>query len=162
MKQIGSHLGGLRNGMVVSWPGHIKDVGGGRSQFSHVIDIAPTIYEAVGITPPKSVYGAEQAPIAGTSLLYSLNDAKAAESHTTQYFEMFGNRAIYRDGWMATARHGLPPLSKDYSQGKDLAAQKPQRLAALKALFDKEARSNQVYPLNDRWIECGWTNHDHR
>ncbi len=173
MKQVGSHLGGIRNGMVVSWPKHIKDVGGVRSQFSHVVDIAPTIYEAAGIPAPKEVYGAEQTPLAGSSLLYSLNDAKAPERHTTQYFEMFGNRAIYKDGWMASARHGLPwelldrkkgfdddqwelyNLAEDFSQGKDLAAQHPEKLKELQALFDKEARANQVYPLDDRWVERG-------
>lgn len=171
MKQIASHLGGIRNGMVISWPGHIQQPGGVRSQFSHVIDIAPTIYEAAGISAPEKVDGAKQTPLAGSSLMYALNQPKAAERHTVQYFEMFGNRAIYHDGWLASARHGVPwemldrkkgfdqdqwelyNLNEDYSQSTDLAAQQPQRLKALQALFDKEARANQVYPLDDRWIE---------
>ena len=173
MKQIGSHLGGIRNGMVVSWPKEIKDKGGVRSQYGHVSDIAPTIYEAAGIQMPQVVSGAQQTPLAGTSLLFSLNDAKAPDRHTTQYYEMFGNRAIYHEGWMASARHGLPwemlvrnkgfeedkwelyNLNEDFSQANDLAAQYPQKLRELQALFDKEARANQVYPLDDRWVERG-------
>lgn len=173
MKQIGSHLGGIRNGMVVSWPKQIKEKGGVRSQYGHVSDIAPTIYEAAGIQMPEVVSGAQQTPLAGTSLLFSLNDAKAPDRHTTQYYEMFGNRAIYHDGWMASARHGLPwemlvrnkgfeedkwelyNLNEDFSQANDLAAQQPQKLKELQALFDKEARANQVYPLDDRWLERG-------
>jgi arylsulfatase len=173
MKQVGSHLGGTRNGMVISWPGHIKEEGGLRGQYSHVVDIAPTIYEAAGIQAPEQVSGAKQTPLNGVSLLYSLNDAKAADRHTVQYYEMFGSRAIYANGWMASARHGLPwemlnrkgdfesdrwelyHLSEDYSQANDIAAQNPGKLKELQALFDKEAKANHVYPLDDRWIERG-------
>lgn len=173
MKQIGSHLGGIRNGMVVSWPKEIKDKGSVRSQYGHVSDIAPTIYEAAGIQMPQVVSGAQQTQLAGTSLLFSLNDAKAPDRHTTQYYEMFGNRAIYHEGWMASARHGLPwemlvrnkgfeedkwelyNLNEDFSQANDLAVQQPVKLKELQALFDQQARANQVYPLDDRWMERG-------
>ncbi|MDD0972524.1 arylsulfatase [Pseudomonas fontis] len=171
MKQVGSHLGGVRNGMVISWPAHIKQPGGVRSQFTHVVDIAPTLYEAIGVQTPEVVNGAQQKPINGVSLLYSLDDAKAADRHTTQYFEMFGNRSIYHDGWLAAARHGLPwelvnrnkgfeedrwelyDLNTDYSQSIDLADKYPEKLKELQALFDQQARENQVYPLDDRWVE---------
>lgn len=171
MKQVGSHLGGTRNGMVMSWPGHIKQVGQVRGQYSHVVDIAPTIYEAVGIPAPEQVSGAVQTPLSGVSLLYSLNDINAPDRHRVQYYEMFGSRAIYADGWMASARHGLPwellnrkgdfendswelyHLSEDYSQANDVAAQYPDKLKEMQALFDKEAKANHVYPLDDRWVE---------
>ncbi|WP_433885746.1 arylsulfatase [Pseudomonas vranovensis] len=173
MKQVGSHLGGIRNGMVISWPKQIKDAGGIRSQYGHVTDIAPTIYEAVGIPMPEEVSGAKQTPLAGNSLLFSLNDAKAADRHTTQYYEMFGHRAIYHNGWMASARHGLPwellvrnkgfdedkwelyNLNEDFSQANDLAAKYPEKLKELQDLFDQQAKANQVYPLDDRWMERG-------
>lgn len=171
MKQIGSHLGGIRNGMVISWPKQIEDAGGIRSQYGHVTDIAPTIYEAVGIPMPEEVSGAKQTPLAGNSLLFSLNDGKAADRHTTQYYEMFGNRAIYHEGWMASARHGLPwemlgrnkgfeddkwelyNLDEDFSQANDLAAKYPEKLKVLQAMFDQQAKANQVYPLDDRFVE---------
>ncbi len=107
-KQVASDFGGTRNGMVIRWPQGIKEKGGLRSQFSHVIDIAPTILEAAGLPEPKSVNGVVQTPIEGTSLVYAFNDAKAPERHKTQYFEMFGNRAIYSDGWMARTIHRAP------------------------------------------------------
>ena len=155
-KQVASDFGGTRNGMVIHWPKGIKDKGGLRSQFSHVIDIAPTILEAAGLPEPKSVNGTPQTPIEGTSLLYTFNDAKAPERHTTQYFEMFGNRAIYHDGWLARTIHrapwqtsNLPPLTSDvwelydvrndFSLTKNLAAEQPEKLKEMQALFMKEA-----------------------
>jgi arylsulfatase len=101
-KQIASHFGGTRNGMVISWPARIKDKGGLRSQFCHVIDIVPTIYEATGVTAPDMLYGVKQKPLDGVSLVYTFDDATAATRHGTQYFEMMGNRAIYKDGWHNT------------------------------------------------------------
>ena len=107
-KQVASHWGGTRNGTVVHWPKGIKAKGEIRSQFSHVIDVAPTILEAAGIPEPVSVNGIAQSPIEGVSMLYAFNDAKAAERHETQYFEMFGNRGIYHQGWTAVTRHTYP------------------------------------------------------
>lgn len=167
-KTVASHLGATRNGMIMSWPKRIgTEAGGLRSQFGHVNDITPTILEAAGLTAPQVVDGVPQKPIDGTSLLYTVSDPKAAERHTTQYFEVFGNRAIYHNGWMASAFHGRLPwnvatfsqkkfeddrwelydLTKDFSQSKDLAAKNPAKLAELKALFDAEAACNLVLPL---------------
>jgi arylsulfatase A-like enzyme len=167
-KTVASHLGGTRNGLVITWPKRIADRGGIRSQFGHVNDIAPTILEAAGIAMPKTVDGVAQRKLDGTSLVYSFADANAPERHTTQYFEIFGHRAIYHDGWMASAFHTRLPwgvgigrdtkpfdedtwelydLRRDFSQARDLAAQEPRRLAAMKALFEKEALANQVLPL---------------
>lgn len=169
-KTVASHLGGTRNPMVITWPKGIMDRGGLRSQFSHVNDIVPTILDAAHIKAPTTVNGIAQKPMDGTSLIYSFADAKAPERHTTQYFEVFGNRAIYHDGWIASAFHRRLPwstisgfttkkfeedqwelydLKKDYSQGNDLAQQEPARLAALKDLFMQEAERNQVLPLAD-------------
>jgi hypothetical protein len=168
-KQVASHLGGTRNGMVVSWPRRIRDRGGLRSQFSHANDVAPTLLEAAGIAEPAVVNGVAQQPIDGTSLVYSFDDAKAPSRHRTQYFEVYGNRAIYHDGWMASAYHGRPPwqvlapvsedfdadawelyrLDQDYSQARDLAAAEPARLRALQDLFWAEAARNDVLPLHD-------------
>jgi arylsulfatase len=165
-KQVASHFGGTRNPLVVSWPARIKQAGGLRSQFHHVNDVAPTIYEAAGITFPETVDGVAQIPLEGNSLVYSFDDPDAPETHKAQYFEMFGNRAIYKDGWLAGARHGLPwelqgrkddfendrwelyHVAEDFSQAHDLAAQYPDKLKALQAEFDKEARRNNVYPLS--------------
>ncbi|WP_156495563.1 sulfatase/phosphatase domain-containing protein, partial [Croceicoccus estronivorus] len=166
-KTVASHLGGTRNGMVLTWPEKIKTPGGLRSQFGHVNDIVPTILEAAGIEAPKEVNGIVQKPMNGTSLVYSFNDAKAPERHTTQYFEVFGNRAIYHDGWMASAFHNRLPwnviatrqtpieadtwelydLRKDFSQSNNLAEKYPEKLAELKALFMQEAEANNVLPL---------------
>jgi arylsulfatase len=165
-KQVASHLGGTTDPLVVSWPAKIKDHGAIRSQFQHVTDIAPTIYEVVGITPPKTVNGVEQLPFEGKSLAASFYDGKAPSTHPVQYFEMVGNRGIYKDGWWAGARHLLPwqrdawekaeigqhpwelyNLNEDFSQAHDLAAKNPEKLKELVALFDSEARRNQVYPL---------------
>lgn len=173
-KQYASHLGGTRNGMVVSWPQRIKS-SGIRPQFSHVTDIAPTIYEAAGVTAPDTVNGVEQQPMDGSSLLYAFDNAAAAERHDTQYFEMMGNQAIYHDGWLANSNPPLEPwderdlsqgrktkmlptdyvwelhdLRSDFSQARDLAATEPARLAEMKALFMDEARRNHVLPLDNR------------
>ena len=166
-KQVASDFGGTRNGVVIHWPKGIKDKGGLRSQFSHVIDIAPTILEAAGLPQPKSVNGVVQTPIEGTSMVYAFNDAKAPERHKTQYFEMFGNRAIYNDGWFARTIHrapwqttNLPPLTtdvwelydarNDFSLTKNLAAEQPAKLKEMQALFMKEAQKYNVLPIDDR------------
>jgi len=170
-KTVASHLGGIRNGMVLSWPARIKDHGGLRSQFAHVNDLTPTILEAAGLTAPTEVDGVRQRPLDGISLMYTFADKNAPERHTTQYFEVFGNRAIYHNGWFASAQHkdrlpwngvtGKPPkplandvwslynLNEDFSQASDLAAREPQKLAAMQALFLEEAAKNQVLPLHD-------------
>ncbi len=114
-KQVASDFGGTRNGMVVHWPAGIKAKGEVRSQFTHVIDIAPTVFEACKVPAPKTVNGIAQDPIEGTSFLYSFDDANAKEKHTTQYFEMFGNRAIYSDGWYARTIHRAAWNQKPYS-----------------------------------------------
>jgi len=164
-KQIASHLGGIRDGLVVSWPDHIRAHGEIRSQFGHVTDIAPTIYEAAGITPPETVDGVAQQPIDGVSLVYSFDNARAPEQHREQYFEMLGNRAYYRDGWLASTVPAGPPwarknvdpnalqwglfdLNSDFSQTRDLSARYPDKLAELKAAFDAAAARNHVYPLS--------------
>ena len=166
-KTVASHLGGTRTPMVITWPHHIEDKGGLRSQFGHVNDIVPTILEAVQIAMPTIVDGVKQAPLNGTSLVYTFDDANAPEQHTTQYFEVFGNRSIYHEGWMASAFHGRLPwqvmsqpnaafdndrwelydLRNDFSQAQDLAAKYPEKLANLKALFMEQAAANQVLPL---------------
>ena len=169
-KQIASHLGGTRNGLVVSWPAHIA-ARGLRSQFHHVVDIAPTILEAVGLPQPQRVNGVEQQRMDGVSMVYSFASADAPGRHRTQYFEMMGNRAIYHDGWMASTTPTratwlrtplavkatpadydweLYDLEHDFSQAHDLAVERPAKLAELRALFEEEARRNHVYPLDDR------------
>src|ERR1041385_1361067 len=169
-KQVASHWGGTRNGMVMHWPERIKAKGEIRSQFSHVVDIAPTVLEAVGLPFPKSVDGTEQTPFSGVSFLYSFDDAKAPAQHVTQYFEMFGNRAIYHDGWVACTRHSIPwlmvknpPLKddvwelyhvdEDFSEANNLADKNPQKLKELQDLFMKEAEKNHVLPIDDRRSE---------
>lgn len=169
-KQVASHFGGTRNGMVIHWPQRIKAKGELRSQFHHVIDIAPTVLEAAGIPEPKRVDGTEQRPMDGVSMLYTVADPKAKDRRTTQYFEMFGNRGIYHDGWTAVTRHSipwvmaaLPPLtedrwelynvSEDFSQSRDLASSNPDKLKELQALFEQEAIRNHVYPIDDRRSE---------
>lgn len=166
-KQVASHFGGTRNGLVVSWPARLQGHGEVRSQFGHVNDIAPTIYEATGIRLPDTVDGVRQLPLEGKSLIPSFADAHAPERHRLQYFEMLGNRAIYKDGWVAAARHGLPwelnnrgedfaadrwelyHVAEDFSQAHDLAVQNPQKLAELKREFEREATRNQVFPLHN-------------
>ena len=169
-KQVASHFGGTRNGMVVQWPARIKAKGEIRSQFHHVIDVAPTALEAAGLPDPTMVNGVEQRRMDGVSMLYASDDAKAPERRRTQYFEMFGNRAIYHEGWVAATRHSIPwlmvpnpPLSNDvwelyhvdadFSQADDLAGQNPQKLKELQALFMKEAERNHVLPIDDRRAE---------
>ncbi|MFA5919944.1 MAG: arylsulfatase [Methylococcaceae bacterium] len=169
-KQVASNFGGTRNGMVIHWPQRIKAKGEVRSQFHHVIDVAPTVLEAAGLPEPKSVNGTVQEPIEGVSMLYSFDDAKAADKRTTQYFEIFGNRAIYHDGWFAGTVHRYPweikvrvPLKDDkwelydtrtdFSLANDLAAQNPTKLKELQELFIQEAIKNRVLPIDDRSLE---------
>ena len=168
-KQVASHFGGTRNGLIVQWPKGIRDRNGKRTQFHHVIDIAPTVLEAAGIPEPGMVNGAAQKPMEGVSMLYSFDDANAGSRRTVQYFEMFGNRGIYKDGWMAAARHGRLPwetaattgefdadvwelyhIDNDFSQADNLAAQNPQKLQDLKDAFLVEAKTYNVLPLDDR------------
>ena len=170
MKRVPSHFGGTRNGMIVSWPSRISDSGGIRTQFHHVVDIAPTILEAVGVPEPKVVNGTEQTPMAGVSMEYSFADAAAPGTRQTQYFETGGHRALYHDGWVAASFHGAPwvltgsvgfedsvwelyNIEEDFSQAHDLAAENPEKLAELQALFDEEAQKFDVYPLDDRFAE---------
>jgi arylsulfatase len=169
-KQVASDFGGTRNGMVIHWPDGIQQEGGIRTQFGHVIDIAPTILEAAGLPEPKSVNGTPQTPMDGTSLLYTFNHPDAKERHNTQYFEMFGNRAIYHDGWLARTLHrapwqttNMPPLEndvwelydvkKDFSLTKNLAKEYPDKLAKMEKLFMEEAEKNNALPIDDRVIE---------
>ncbi len=169
-KQVASHFGGTRNGLVVHWPAAIKSKGEIRSQFSHVVDIAPTVLEAAGLPFPKSVNGIAQTPFSGVSMVYSFDDAKAAERHTTQYFEMFGNRGIYQNGWVACTRHSIPwqltknpPLTEDvwelynvdedFSQANNLAEKNPEKLKELQEAFNQEAIKNHVFPIDDRRSE---------
>ena len=169
-KQVASHWGGTRNGTIVHWPNGIKARGEVRSQFHHVIDVAPTILEAAGLPHPIVVNSVQQAPIEGFSMLYAFNDAKAAERHETQYFEMFCNRGIYHKGWTAVTRHGVPwvgaykrafdddvwelyDTNTDWTQSKDLAKENPKKLAELQRLFIIEAGKYSVLPLDDRTFE---------
>ncbi|MBD3885986.1 sulfatase-like hydrolase/transferase [Phormidium tenue FACHB-886] len=167
-KQIASHFGGTRDPLVIAWGDRISDRGELRTQFHHVIDIAPTILEAAGVTPPTRVNGVEQQPVEGTSLVYTFDNPDAASRRTTQYFEMFGHRAIYDRGWVAAARHGRLPwesvssttfdqdtwelynVAEDFSEANDLATQNPNKLKQLQSLFLAEARQHNVLPLDDR------------
>ncbi|WP_426566786.1 sulfatase-like hydrolase/transferase [Angustibacter sp. McL0619] len=168
-KQVASHWGGTRNGTILHWPSGITERGGLRSQFTHVIDVAPTILEAAGLPEPTMVNGVLQSPMEGTSMLYSLNDADAPERHDLQYFEMFGNRGIYHRGWSAVTKHKTPWMildphmgpfdadvwelydgSSDFSQADDLAAQQPERLAGLQRLWLIEAAKYNALPMDDR------------
>ncbi|RAI00869.1 arylsulfatase [Acuticoccus sediminis] len=168
VKQVASHLGGARNPMVITWPARIHEKGGVRTQFTHLIDVLPTILEAANIPAPTTVDGIAQKPMDGTSFLGVFDDSAAPEVRTRQYFEVFSNRSIYADGWKANAQHTLPwrqdlapgnwendrwelyHLSEDYSEARDLASEMPDKLAAMKAIFDDEAEKNHVYPLDDR------------
>jgi arylsulfatase A-like enzyme len=169
-KQVASHWGGTRNGLLVHWPRGIASRAEIRSQFHHVIDVAPTILEVAGIPQPTAVHGIEQQPIEGVSMAYSFDDAAAGERRETQYFEVFCNRGIYHRGWTAVTRHSTPwviePLpsfdedvwelydtSTDWSQSHDLAAEMPEKLAELQQLWLEEARKHNVLPLDDRRIE---------
>jgi len=169
MKQVASHFGGTRNAIAISWPKKIRDAGALRTQFHHVIDIAPTIYEIAGITAPTHVNGIEQMPIHGTSMQYSFDSANKPSTHPSQYFEILGNRALYHDGWIASCFHGRLPwirlqgfefdgpqerwelynVSQDFSQAVDLAESNPKKLAELQELFDVHAKQYGVYPLRD-------------
>ncbi|WP_404429796.1 arylsulfatase [Microbacterium lacus] len=167
-KQVASHWGGTRNGAIVHWPNGIADKGGLRSQFTHVIDIAPTILEAAGLPEPTMVNGVQQAPIEGSSMLYAFGEKDAPERHDLQYFEMFGNRGVYHRGWSAVTKHRTPwmlmeqtgPLdddiwelydgSADYSQAHDLSKEQPERLHALQRLWLIEAVKYNVLPIDDR------------
>ena len=168
-KQVASHWGGTRNGTIVHWPHGIEERGGLRSQFTHVIDIAPTILEVAGLPQPTLVNGVLQAPIEGTSMVYSFNAPDEPERHDLQYFEMFGNRGIYHRGWSAVTKHKTPWMivdpdmgpfdsdvwelydgSNDFSQARNLAADQPERLANLQRLWLIEAAKYNVLPLDDR------------
>ena len=165
-KEYASHLGGTRNDLVISWPGHMKDIADIRSQFHHVIDIAPTIYQAAHVAPPTEVDGVKQMPLQGVSMLYTFDHPKAPPARRAQYFEMLGNRAYYKDGWMASTHpediqwlHDRPfvkpenfpwelyDLNTDYSQGIDVAKKFPKKLAELQHDFDEAAKVNHIYPL---------------
>jgi arylsulfatase len=171
-KQVASHFGGTRQGLAISWPGHIKDVGGIRNQFHHVIDIVPTILEATGIPAPTTVNGITQRPIEGVSMAYTFDqaNAKAPSKRVTQYFEMAANRAIYHDGWIANTTPFAPPwdlatgklpsvvdgykwelynIAEDFSQNNDLAAKNPAKLKEMQALFLTEAAKYNVLPLDN-------------
>ncbi|BES69478.1 arylsulfatase [Marinobacter nanhaiticus D15-8W] len=170
-KQIASHLGGTRNAMVMKWPARYNQGGEIRSQFTHVIDVAPTILEAAGVTEPRSVNGTAQTPIQGKSFLASLSDKAAPEHRTSQYFELFANRGMYKDGWWAgsmafepwdperkgfdpiTAKWELYNLEEDFSQATDLAEQNPEKLAEMKALWWAQASANNALPLDWRGPE---------
>ncbi len=170
-KQIASHLGGVRNPLAISWPARIKAKGETRSQFHHVIDIAPTIYEACGIEFPEVLNGVRQKPLDGVSMLYSFDSATAPGHRRTQYFEMFINRGIYQDGWWAASRTGVPwdslvappnpdtatwelyNLDEDFSQANDLAAKHPEKVRQLETVWWAEAARHDVLPLDGRKIE---------
>jgi arylsulfatase len=172
-KQVASHWGGTRNGTIVHWPAGIAEAGGVRSQFTHVIDVAPTILEAAGLPEPAMVNGVQQAPIEGTSMLYAFNDPHEPERHDLQYFEMFGNRGVYHRGWSAVTKHKTPWVmvggatpdfdddvwelydgaGGDFSQARDLAQAQPERLAHLQRLWLIEAVKHDVLPLDDRGAE---------
>jgi len=170
-KQVASHWGGTRNGTVVHWPRGFGAKGEVRTQFHHVIDVAPTVLAVAGVPEPKVVHGVEQRPIEGVSMAYTFEDPSAAEQRTTQYFEMFVNRGIYHEGWTAVTRHStpwvmsptLPSLEEDvwelydtntdWTQARDLAAEQPEKLAELQQLFLEEARKYNVLPLDDRRVE---------
>jgi len=173
-KEVASHFGGTRNGMAMAWPARIKDAGGIRTQFHHVIDIVPTVLEAVGLPEPVSVNGVAQRPIEGVSMAYTWDNADASGRRTTQYFEMFGSRAIYHDGWIASAPPVVAPwalslappptnvmndfkwqlydLTKDWTQAEDIAAKEPDKLRDMQQLFTMEATKYNVFPLDDRTL----------
>jgi arylsulfatase A-like enzyme len=174
-KQVASHFGGTRNGTIVHWPRGIQAKGQVRSQFHHVIDVAPTILEVAGLPHPVTVDGVQQKPIEGVSMAYSFNDPEATERHETQYFEMFGNRGIYHKGWTAVTKHRTPwetgievkppafdddvwelyDTTTDWTQAHDLASEHPDKLHELQRLWLIEAVKYQVVPLDDRFVERG-------
>jgi arylsulfatase A-like enzyme len=169
-KQVASHFGGTRQGLAISWPGHIDDPGGIRNQFHHIIDIVPTILEVTGCAQPETIDGIKQKPIEGVSMAYTFKkaNANAPTTHKVQYFEMIANRGIYDDGWYACTTPPVPSwvlnapmpaigdykwelynIKEDWTQNNDLAAKNPQKLKELQDLFDKEARKYHVYPINN-------------
>jgi arylsulfatase len=169
-KQVASNFGGTRNGMVVYWPKRVKATGEVRSQFHHVIDVAPTVLEAASLPEPKSVNGTVQEPIQGVSLMYTFDDAKAESRHKIQYFEMFGNRGVYADGWFAGTLHRAPwemeprrallddkwelyDTRTDFSLTNNLAGQNPAKLKEMQDLFMKEGAKNRALPIDDRVVE---------
>jgi arylsulfatase len=169
-KQVASHFGGTRNPMIISWPARIKDKGGLRSQFMHVIDVVPTLYELIGVTAPQVLNGVTQKPIEGISFAYTFGDAKAKGRRTTQYFEMGTNRGLYHDGWMASAISAAPwtvvrdvdpdkekwelyNVDKDFTQADDLAAANPQKLRELQDVWWAEAAKHNVLPMDWRIAE---------
>jgi arylsulfatase A-like enzyme len=170
-KQVASHWGGTRNGTIVHWPNGIKAKGEIRSQFCHVIDVAPTVLEAAGLPPPTIVNSVQQAPLEGFSMLYAFDDANAADRHETQYFEMFCNRGIYHKGWTAVTRHSTPwemtkampafdddvwelyDTNSDWTQARNIAKDHPKRLIELQRLWLIEAAKYSVLPLDDRRVE---------
>jgi arylsulfatase A-like enzyme len=171
-KQVASHWGGTRNGTIVHWPNGITEKGGLRSQFTHCIDVAPTVLEAAGLPEPTMVNGVQQSPMEGTSMLYTFEDQAADDRHDLQYFEMFGNRGLYYKGWSAVTKHRTPWVmvggvipafdddvwelydgSTDYSQANDLAGDNPEMLARLQRLWLIEATKYNVLPIDDRGIE---------
>jgi arylsulfatase A-like enzyme len=171
-KQVASHFGGTRDGLVVHWPAGIWDTGARRHQFHHVIDILPTVLDCAGIPQPTSVDGITQKPIEGVSMRYTFDAVDSPDRRRTQYFEMCGNRGIYHEGWMAVTRHGIPwemvpdggkrfaddrwelfHIDHDWTQANDLAAAEPERLRRLQELFLIEAAKYQVFPLDHRVTE---------
>lgn len=169
-KQVASHWGGARNGAVVHWPNGIKAKGEIRDQFHHVIDVAPTVLEAATLPEPTFVEGVQQTPYHGVSMVYSFDEAKAEDRHTTQYFEIFGNRGIYHEGWVACTKHSTPwnpeadseieddkwelyNTNEDWSEAHDLAEAMPEKLESLKTLFLLEADKYLVTPIDDRKVE---------
>jgi len=169
-KQVASHWGGTRNGTILHWPNGFSARGELRSQFHHVIDVAPTVLEVAGLPQPTMVNSVQQQPLHGTSMAYSFDDPDAAERHRTQYFEMFCNRGIYHQGWTAVTRHSTPwafgaelPTfdddvwelygPDDWTQAHNLAAEQPEKLAELQRLFLLEAAKYNVFPLDDRRVE---------
>jgi len=169
-KQVASDYGGTKVGMAVHWPKGISKKGELRQQFHHVIDVAPTVLEAAGLPEPVEVNGVQQVPMSGTSMLYSFNDGNAEDQHTQQYFEMFGNRAMYKDGWLARTIHRAPwereprrPLeediwelynvNEDFSLYSDLAEEHPEKLKELQDLFMTEAKKYHALPVDDRLME---------
>lgn len=173
-KVVASHFGGTSNGLVIEWPGHIKDPGAIRPQFHHLIDIVPTILEMTNVTAPDVLNGVKQRPIEGVSMAYTLASPAAPTTHTTQYFELMSNRGVYKDGWMASTTPMRLPwiatgpdpkpedfnwelynISDDFSQSNDLAAQNPDKLKELQAVFDAEAKKYSVYPLDSSFAARG-------
>jgi arylsulfatase len=170
-KQVASHFGGTRNGTIVSWPKGIEARGEVRNHFHHVIDVAPTVLEAAGLPQPTTVHGVTQEPIHGVSMVYSFDDESAADRHTTQYFEMIGNRGVYHEGWTAVTKHRTPweitghgvafdddvwelyDTSSDWTQARDLSKEQPEKLHQLQRLFLIEAARYNVLPLDDRLAE---------